>query len=95
MRLVVRKPDFVLCEKQKRRPACTSVQSDQRFQESQVADVALAELALSLVKTNTTFEGKITYVLGAQKNLLIDTCFFSTHNLCFGLEISFFIRTLN
>ena len=86
MRLVVRKPDFVLCEKQKRRPACTSMQSDQRFQESQEADATLSELALSLVTINTTFERKITYVLGAQKNHLIDTVILSTHNLCFGLE---------
>ena len=84
MCLVVRKPDFVLCEKQKRRSACASVQSDQRFQESQVADVALAELALSLVKINTTFECKITYVFGAQKNRPIDTFLLSIRNLCFG-----------
>ena len=77
MRLVVRKPDFVLCEKQKRRPACTSVHSDQRFQESPVAD---ATLVLSLVTINPTFERKITYVLGAQRNRLIDMVLLSTHN---------------
>ena len=29
----------------------------------------------------------LTYVLGAQKNRLIETVLLSTHNLCFGLEI--------
>ena len=51
--------------------------SDQRFQESQVADATLSELALSLVTINTTVERKITYVLGAQKNRLIDTVLWS------------------
>ena len=29
----------------------------------------------------------LTYVLGAQKNRLIETVLLSTHNICFGLEI--------
>ena len=29
--LVMRNPDFVACEQQRHRPACTSVQSDQRL----------------------------------------------------------------
>ena len=29
----------------------------------------------------------LTYVLGAQKNRLIETVLLSTHNMCFGLEI--------
>ena len=41
----------------------------------------------------------VTYVLGAQKNRLIETALLSTHNTCFGWEIrklSFLVlRTLN
>ena len=29
----------------------------------------------------------LTYVLGAQKNRLIETVLLSTHNICFGWEI--------
>ena len=29
----------------------------------------------------------LTFVLGAQKNCLIETVLLSTHNICFGLEI--------
>ena len=29
----------------------------------------------------------LTYVLGAQKNRLIETVLLSTHNICFGREI--------
>ena len=29
----------------------------------------------------------LTYVLGAQKNRLIETVLLSTHNICFGCEI--------
>ena len=31
MGLIARKPDFVACEQQRRRPACASAQSDQRL----------------------------------------------------------------
>ena len=38
----------------------------------------------------------LTYVLGAQKNRLIETVLLSTNNICFGLEIRiFFFGTLN
>ena len=29
----------------------------------------------------------LTYVLGAQKNRLVETVLFRTHNICFGWEI--------
>ena len=35
----------------------------------------------------TNYPSVYTYVLGAQKNRLIETVLFSTHNICFGLEI--------
>ena len=34
-----------------------------------------------------SYTSVLTYVLGAQKNRLIETVLLSTHSLCFGLEI--------
>ena len=31
-----------------------------------------------------SYQSVITYVLGAQKNLLIETVLLNTHNICFG-----------
>ena len=54
--------------------------------------------------SNKKFERKIvnillsisfTYVLGAQKNRLIETVLLRTHSICFGREIRFFATELN
>ena len=34
-----------------------------------------------------SYPSVLTYVLGAQKNRLIETVLLSTHNICFGWEI--------
>ena len=34
-----------------------------------------------------SYPSALTYVLGAQKNRLIETVLLSTHNICFGWEI--------
>ena len=34
-----------------------------------------------------SYPSVLTYVLGAQKNHLIETVLLSTHNICFGCEI--------
>ena len=34
-----------------------------------------------------SYPSVLTYVLGAQKNRLIETVLLSTHNICFGREI--------
>ena len=36
---------------------------------------------------NIFLQSVLTYVLGAQKNRLIETVLLSTHNICFGWEI--------
>ena len=34
-----------------------------------------------------SYPSVLTYVLGAQKNRLIETVLLSTHNICFGFDI--------
>ena len=36
---------------------------------------------------SSSYPSVLTYVLGAQKNRLIETVLLSIHNVCFGLEI--------
>ena len=38
-----------------------------------------------------SYTSVLSYVLGAQKNRLIETVLLSTHNICFGWEIRTFI----
>ena len=52
------------------------------------------QTAISLDKQNFSVKllifscpSVLTYVLGAQKNRLIETVLLSTHNICFGWEI--------
>ena len=45
-----------------------------------------------------SYPSVLTYVLGAQKNHIIETVLLSTHNICFGWEIRklfFLVHTLN
>ena len=44
-------------------------------------------IAVDLGRKATKQTNKLTYILGAQKNRLIETDLLSTHNICFGLEI--------
>ena len=37
---------------------------------------------------NISYPSILTYVLGAQKNRLIEMVLLSTHNICFGLSIN-------
>ena len=42
---------------------------------------------LSVILSIFSYPSVLTYVLGVQKNRLIETVLLSTHNICFGLEI--------
>ena len=55
---------------------------------------ALIVSIIGLDKNNfsayVSFQSILTYVLGAQKNRLIETVLLSHYNICFGLEIRFY-----
>ena len=48
-------------------------------------DIGLDKQNFSRVKLSIiSYPSVLTYVLGAQKNRLIETVLLSTHNICFG-----------
>ena len=51
------------------------------------ASIGLDKQKLTLKFEMFSYTSVLTYVLGAQKNRLIETVLLSTHSLCFDLEI--------
>ena len=47
----------------------------------------MVDTGLDKHKFSAYIVNKVSYVLGAQKNRLIETVLLSTHNICFGWEI--------
>ena len=80
---IMRKHSLRVCEQLALNPICSATETSYDYYDLNVANVSII--------VNKNFERKIvniflpirlTYVLGAQKNRLIETVLLSTHNIC-------------